>query len=138
MRIAFPDPLTWQAGIEFGLQALAELQREGAAFEFSLLDHGPMLEAATFAIIQYKIQNKVRWVQRWPRTFTSFEVAIFPRVVAMDTSVLAQILDQGLTVISSDPEFQSSKCNFQQFARRDWQSLAGLLNTLMRPSAQLA
>jgi hypothetical protein len=138
MRIVFPDSLTWQSGIEFGLQALGALYHRGAAFEFSLPDHGPMLEAATFAIIQYQLHNKVRWVHRWPRSFAAFDVAIFPRVVAIEKGSLTQLLHQGVTVISSDPEFQSAKGNYHRFARRDWQTMAGVLNGLMKPSTQAA
>ena len=136
MRIVFPDPLIWQSGLDFGLQAVGELQRQRAAFEFSLPDEGPMLEAATFAIIQYQLQTKVHWVHRWPRSFAAFDVAIFPRVASMETGSMTQILDHDVAVLSSDPEFKSAKVNYHRFARRDWQSLAGILNVLMKPSMQ--
>lgn len=137
MRIALPDPLTWESGIEFGLQAIGELVRQGIPIEFSLLDHGAMLEAATFGIIQYQLHPNVRWVRRWPGSFAAFDVAIFPRVAAMETATISQILDQGLPVVSSDPVFVVST-NFQQFPRRDWQALANILRNRLNVAGQAA
>ena len=137
MRIVFPDPLTWQSGIEFGLQALGKLHRGGVPFKFSLCAQGPMLEAATFAVIQHQMQNQVRWVRRWPQSFREFDVAVFPRVIAMETSAISEIAAQGMTVVSSDPEFRESKATFHQFARRDSDSLANILINLRLPGVDL-
>lgn len=127
IKVAFPDRLVWQSGIEFGLQAVAVLAGEGAPIEFSLIDHGTMLEAATFAVIQYQLQSKVQWVRRWPRSFAAYEVAIFPRVAPMETQTITRILKQGVLVISSDPAFTTPDEHFLSFFRRDWQALATML-----------
>jgi len=127
MRVALPDPLSWQAGIEFGLQALGELRRGGLNFEFSLLEQGPMLEASGFAVNQFGLETNVRWLHRRLRSWTGFDAVLFPRVAPLETATITQILEGGVTVISSDPEFRSQRSNFHPFPRRDWQSLAKLM-----------
>jgi hypothetical protein len=132
MRIVFPDPLTWQSGIEFGLQALGELQRRGLSFEFSLRDEGPMLEAAAFAVNQYGMLSKVRWVRRWPRSWTGFDVALFPRVITGEAQPVLNACKQGVLVITSDPGIKQSLPNLYVFGRRDCRELASCIEKVAR------
>lgn len=127
MRIAFPDPLTWQSGIEFGLQALGELHRRGIGFTCRLRDEGPMLEAATFAMVQYGLQSRFEWVRRAPRVLRGIDVALFPRVAPGDLDVIRFLLQQGVRVVTSDPAVDWVSPGLHTFPRRHSRVLADCL-----------
>lgn len=124
MRIVFPDPLRWQSGMEFGLQALGELQKAGLDFEFSVRDEGPMLEAVAFAVTQYEVLSKVRWVHRWPGSWQKFDLVLFPRVITGEVEPMLNACKQGVLVVSSDPGFKQSLPGLYFVGRRDASALA--------------
>lgn len=135
MRIAFPDTLTWQSGIEFGLQALGVLQTAGLDFEFSLRDKGHMLEAVAFTVNQYGMLSKVRWVRSWSGSWQKFDLAIFPRVIAGEVEPVLKACKQGLLVITSDPGLKQSLPNLYVVGRRDASELASSIEKVARKSA---
>jgi hypothetical protein len=48
-RLIFPDPLVWQSGLEWGIEAFAMLVDEGHDLRCCLRAEGPMFEAIAFA-----------------------------------------------------------------------------------------
>jgi hypothetical protein len=133
MRIVFPDPLIWQSGIEFGLQAVGEFQREERPVKCLLRDRGPMLEAVTFAALQYGLLPMVEWTRHWPHWLRPNDVAVFPRVAPGDAGPIQEALRQNATVITSDPGIVIQHALLRQFPRRD---VAALVQCLVEVRAQ--
>ncbi len=49
IRLVFPDPLEWQSGLEWGVEAAAVLIKEGYDLKCVFRSDGPMFEAVAFA-----------------------------------------------------------------------------------------
>lgn len=58
VRLVFQDPLEWQSGLEWGVEAAAILIREGYDLECVFRSHGPMLEAVAFAAFDLGILDR--------------------------------------------------------------------------------
>lgn len=58
VRLVFQDPLEWQSGLEWGVEAAAILIREGYDLECMFRSHGPMLEAVAFAAFDLGILDR--------------------------------------------------------------------------------
>ena len=134
MRIVFPDPLIWQSGLEFGLQAVGEFQNEEPELECLLRSQGPLLEAVTFAALQYQLLPKVQWTRRCPHRFGSDDVAVFPRVAPTDEAPIRDALSQNISVITSDPAVTISHPLLRLFPRRN---VAALVECLVEVHARL-
>lgn len=127
ITIAFPDALCWQAGMEFGLTAVSQLKTKGARLKVSFADHGPMLEAVSFAILDFGLEDSAIWVHDRESTMLQANLALFPRVVAGDREIIERAIERGLRTFSSDPEFTSTNPLFTSFLRRDVEALERLL-----------
>lgn len=58
VRLLFQDPLEWQSGLEWGVEAATILIREGYDLECVFRSHGPMLEAVAFAAFDLGILER--------------------------------------------------------------------------------
>jgi hypothetical protein len=125
IRIALPDPLVWQAGIEFGLQGIADAFSRGE-FSCILNSEGPMLEAVAYAIKEMNIGNVEYADSRLIRK-KGAEVFLFPRVQKMDVGSIRYLVDSGQTVITSDPAVTKFAPNILLFMRRDVVRLSSTL-----------
>jgi hypothetical protein len=119
IQVIFPDPPVWQAGLEFGVEGLARARRKGLSLTVSILDHGPMVEAITCALLQFDMLNCVLWHRRWPGRISNWDVAVFPRVRSIDNGPLLKCLRNGLWVLSSDPNFKEKHPRLGRLPPRD-------------------
>lgn len=58
IRLVFPDPLEWQSGLEWGVEAAAILVREGHDVRCVFRSTGPMFEAVAFAAFDLGILDR--------------------------------------------------------------------------------
>jgi len=129
IKLLFPDPLIWQAGVEYGLQALAGLS--SGEWVCGLPNHGPMLESTAFAIHQLGLQDRVKFQSRHKYLFGSSQIALFPRVAPLNRKLLLRNLKRGQIVVTSDPSIDFEFTNLFVFPKRDWYSLREILLNLM-------
>lgn len=132
MKIAFPDTLTWQAGLEFGLEAVSRLNANGSKPRVSFVDSGPMLEAISFALLDFGLLNSVVWVRDQDSTLFEADIALFPRVTAGDRQSIEKALARGVRTFSSDPDFTSANPLYTSFVRRDVEALKQLMEGFIR------
>jgi len=125
-----PDPLIWQAGMEYGLQALASINKKNVNFLCSLPDRGPMLEAIGFAAHQLKLNQKMRYTNLDRYTPQSSDVILMPRVYPLDQKIIGDALKLGGKVITSDPNINVTHAQLTSFSRRNWRDLADILSKL--------
>ncbi len=118
-----PDKLVWQAGIEYGLQALAELKNKGKQFVCFLADEGPALESVAFAVHQLDLSGEVKFVKDVQKHISAADAILLPRVSPLEQETIGGFLRQGKTVITSDPAISSAPPRLISFPRRQWQSL---------------
>lgn len=135
IKLVFPDPLVWQAGVEFGLQALAGLP--SGEWVCEIPDHGPMLEAAAFALHQLGIQDRMKFCSRRNCLPGRNQVALFPRVAMLDHSLLLGSLKHGQIVVTSDPAVDFECDNLFLFRRRDWRTMRDILLHVMEQKHQV-
>lgn len=122
-RILFPDPLVWQAGLEYGVQAVGSLVRSGVPVECFLSNVGPMLEAVALVIHQERIGERAHFVRDPIARTASNDIAVFPRVASLDQRLLLQAARAGFTVITSDPSIPKLEQGIRTVTRRDWKEL---------------
>ena len=134
--LTLPDPLIWQAGIEYGLEALADLPL--GVWVCTLRDHGPMLEAAAFAVHQLGLQDYVRFQPRFGSRSGGSQIALFPRVAPLDHNLILDSLKRGNVVVTSDPSFAFDCSNLLIFPRRDSRTLRDILLYLLDRTSGLA
>jgi hypothetical protein len=79
--IVLPDLLVWQAGVEFGLEAVAAVAAD-TVVSCAIHDRGPMVEAAAFAVHQLGLAPVVRFADR-PWSGLGDAVVLAPRVATM-------------------------------------------------------
>jgi hypothetical protein len=127
MNIVFPDPLVWQSGLEFGIQALGLLRDEGLEFTATLLDHGPMLEAVALGCRDFQLSNRVRWVRKISGGEPNIDVAVFPRVCPMKAPANLDPVGFPGPILSSDPTTAQHSTRIWYFPRRDYRTLAVML-----------
>lgn len=129
MRLAFPDPLVWQAGIEFGLQAVAEVIGRGTRISCCLKGEGPMLEAVAYAIKELGIQDVVKWSK--DGSFKGrIDIYLLPRVQSGEQKTIRSLVDAGKTVLTSDPGIAAAEACLHIFPRRNTVALASLVQEL--------
>jgi hypothetical protein len=124
IHVALPDPLVWQAGIEFGLEAIAEVAATHDVV-CRLRDRGPMLEAVGFAVYQLGLSGITEF-RRSPLASRRVDVVLVPRVtslgpVRMPGSAILITTDPALAPPGSEP-----------LPRRDPQTIANALRHAAR------
>jgi hypothetical protein len=124
LLVAMPDPLTWEAGMEYGIQALAHALA-GADWTCAVAGRGPYLEATFFCAAQVGVRDHL--VAR--NDVCSFadraDLLLFPRIVPMDRApVLRAIGRERQDVITSDPAIRFSSARLRVVGPRDWPALA--------------
>ena len=68
LRILTIARLHWIKGLDYTLEALAQLKNEGLKFEYSIVGSGPEFERLKFAIYQLGLENEVNLVGGIPHT----------------------------------------------------------------------
>jgi hypothetical protein len=125
-----PDPLIWQAGLEYGLQALRYLRDRGCNFVCYITDRGPFLEAVALAVHQLELKGCVCYTKKIHRHTKTPQTIVLPRVYPLGKEPIMKALESGSTVITSDPEIENNHQNLFLFPRRDWKTLAILLEQI--------
>jgi hypothetical protein len=125
-----PDPLTWQAGIEYGLQALTAVQETGSEFLCYLADAGPLLEAVSLSVYQLDLTERVRYVSPVQGYLKGANAILLPRVYSLDREIIGTALKAGQWVISSDPAVTLEHPRLLRFPCRDWRAMADILTRL--------
>lgn len=129
--IVMQDTLIWQAGVEFGLQALAELQKKNVYFNCYLRSRGPHLEAIAYAVHQLNLESKTFFMHNINKYIKKAKIVVLPRVCALESESISNNLKSGRIVITSDPSIKSNeKKKLYTFPRRDWRALSNLLDSL--------
>lgn len=132
MNIALPDPLQWSSGLEFGIQAIGELARRDVRARFRLSGQGPLLEGATFAVVQYGLLPQVEWVPAPTFRALPTELLLLPRVVDGDAAAVLQHLQDGGWVVSTDRTLAASSPRLLRAERRDVPAMVAHLLTVAR------
>jgi hypothetical protein len=131
-RILIPDPLIWESGVEYGLQALSKLQNEIQDFVFYIGKSGKLIEAVSFGIYQLGLTEKVRYVNDSERMIKICDIILFPRVKSIGETIILSALGQGKYVVCSDQNFRSRNSNFFMFHRRNWNEMEGILKKICK------
>lgn len=124
-----PDPLIWQAGIEYGLQALAVLKKQDITFTCRVSGTGPSLEEVVLSVHQLGLRDHVRYGP--PRILRSSKrhVVLLPRVRPLRRELIDAALTEGKVVFTSDPSVGRGSERLVLFPRRSWEALGeGILN----------
>jgi hypothetical protein len=125
-----PDPLYWTSGIEYGIQALGHLKREGWEFTCYLADQGPLLEAVAFAIVEQGLKAQVRFVRDPLDKLPEASAVLLPRVRSGEEAIVQIALQTGKPALCSDPSLRIEHAQFYRFERRNWRHLASILYQL--------
>ena len=96
-HIVLPDALVWEAGIEYGLEAVAALAAE-TKVNCAVRDDGPMLEAIAFAVHQLALGGVVRFTDD-PCAAGPVDVVLAPRLAPLGP--LSQ--PSSARLVTSDP-----------------------------------
>jgi hypothetical protein len=129
LRVALPDPLVWQAGLEWGLEALSDARRQGLSFSCQIGDEGPLLEAVAFSVKEMALSN-VSFVNRKTILTRRQDVYLFPRVKAMEQESVLGLVRRGAVVLTSDPEISAVAGSLRLFHRRDVGAVVTILQRL--------
>ena len=79
-RLIFPDPLVWQSGLEWGIEAFAMLVDEGHDLRCYLRADGPMFEAIAFAALDLGVLNRSTFNDSLPTPDNNGDVWVLCRV----------------------------------------------------------
>jgi hypothetical protein len=137
MRIVFPDLLTWQAGLEHGLLAIAACRNRALDFTCDIADRGPALEAIAFAVHQLKLQGRVHYHRRIERHLRQSTIVLLPRVHSSNQDVIHQALELGKIVVTSDPGVVIENPRLFVFPRRSSEALVNILSRIWLTNARL-
>jgi hypothetical protein len=132
IQIVMPDPLTWEAGLEYGLQALAELHYEKQNYLLFLHDNGLFLEATAFGVQQLGLRENVQYVRNPERRMGDCDIVLFPRVKGLGIDIIHKALEHEKHVVTSDPEVKIDHPRLLLFPRRDWKKLAAIIKELWK------
>lgn len=80
IRLVFPDPLEWQSGLEWGVEAAAILVREGHDVRCVFRATGPMFEAVAFAAFDLGILDRCTFDDQAAGAPLSDDIVVMPRV----------------------------------------------------------
>ena len=80
IRLVFPDPLEWQSGLEWGVEAAAILVREGHDVECVFRATGPMFEAVAFAALDLGILDRCTFDDTAVGKPSTDDIVVLPRV----------------------------------------------------------
>lgn len=131
-KILMPDDLIWQAGLEYGIQALSKVAEQGGGFKCFIKSKGPFLEPVSFAIHQMKMGEKISYVEDTIKYLLESDIVLLPRVCPLDKKIIERSLKNGKTVITSDPSIAAGHPGMMLFMRRDWEELSGMLAGAVR------
>lgn len=131
-RIVFPDRLVWQAGIEYGLQAVAEVMKEYPDIKCYINKTGPFLEAAAFAVYQFGLGKNTLFIEHPGKSISPSDIIIFPRVKQMEQTPIRTSLVSGKNVLVSDPSISFQDPKLQIFPRRDWKELSRIMLDILK------
>ena len=127
MHFVLPDPLIWQAGNEYAMDAFALLKRRGFQFTAHFRDHGPLLESLAFLRYTYELQDHVQFTRA--ETIPGKQrIIVAPRIKAFDSSASLLAMIQSEAVVTSDPAIDRTHPRLQTFNRRNSEELADVLS----------
>jgi hypothetical protein len=130
LLVAMPDPLTWEAGMEYGIQALAHALA-GADWSCAVASRGPYLEATFFCAAQVGVREHVVASDDVGAEADRAHLVLFPRIVEMDrASILRAVGRERQDVITSDPAIQFSAPRLRLVPSRDWAALAEAITSV--------
>jgi hypothetical protein len=132
LLVAMPDPLTWEAGMEYGIQALAHALA-GADWTCAVASRGPYLEATFFCAAQVGVRNHLIACDDVGKQADRAHLVLFPRIVAMDRApILRAIGREQQDVITSDPAIAFSAPRLRVVPSRDWAALAAAITSVYK------
>ncbi|MDX1437001.1 MAG: hypothetical protein R3335_09335 [Anaerolineales bacterium] len=138
IRISMPDPLSWETGIVYGLQALTRMTAHEIPFECLLPDSGPQYEEVAFSIYQLELDAHVRLVPYIRYRALLSDIVVFPRLCSLEARPIKTALRLNKTVITSDPELDFSHPKLHRFQCRDHHALANSLISAVAGLAKVA
>jgi hypothetical protein len=127
LLVAMPDPLTWEAGLEYGIQALAHALA-GRDWRCAVASRGAYLEATFFCAAQLGVREHLEACDDVAHHADRAQLLLFPRIVPMDRApILRAIGRDRQQVITSDPAIQFSGPRLDVVPPRNWEALAGAI-----------
>jgi hypothetical protein len=124
MKVLFPDPLTWESGIEYGLEGVAKAQDSCGDVVSTLYGKGPFLEAVAFAAMEFAILDRLEFRSViTEREYRNAELVLLPRVRPGRQGPARMALASGTFVITSDVTIEPVPGRVQRVPSRDWRAI---------------
>lgn len=130
LDILMPDPLVWEAGIEYGLQAVALCEDQGLECSCYVFDHGPLIEAVVLAAKQLNLR-RLQYLPDVMEYIGLADLLLLPRVATIRSQPVPAFLKYQKPVVTSDPFFYTEE-HVIGFERRNWKQLADILTRLSK------
>jgi glycosyltransferase involved in cell wall biosynthesis len=119
-----PDELTWESGVEYGLEAVALVRQSEPRLRVVLHREGPLREAAAFAVFQLGLAEvtAIRGVR--PVDYGPASVVLLPRLRPGPSLPLVLALAAGAAAVTSDPSLTGGQGSASLVPARDPASMA--------------
>lgn len=131
-RLIFPDPLVWQSGLEWGIEAFAMLVDEGHDLRCCLRAEGPMFEAIAFAALDLGVLDRCTFANDASELRSATDVVVYCRVDLLDTSTTTNSDDDLPILVSSIMSLPTSNGVSQQVPTRNSCAIAAAVRGLLR------